>query len=197
MHDESLPTGMDDVIRELRRPVRLDSDFDQSVMRAVRAVPLHRRLGLWARMLRPRTVTVKPLPWAVAFAGLVCAAALGTVQLSRSMQRSAEFSGPPSSEVAAVENGILPVEFVLVAPAARKVAVVGDFNDWDSRHADFQAEHQGGGVWSVTASIPVGHHRYSFIVDDSLWIADPTAPRVAGDDFGLPASALVVGELGQ
>jgi hypothetical protein len=28
------------------------------------------------------------------------------------------------------------------------------------------------------APVPVGHHRYSFVVDDSLWVAGPTAPRV-------------------
>jgi hypothetical protein len=38
----------------------------------------------------------------------------------------------------------------------------------------------------------VGHHRYSFVVDDSLWVADPTAPRAADNDFGLPNSAIVV-----
>ncbi|HKO14932.1 MAG TPA: isoamylase early set domain-containing protein, partial [Gemmatimonadaceae bacterium] len=86
------------------------------------------------------------------------------------------------------------VQFVLVAPTARKVAVVGDFNDWDRAHAAFQAEHRGGGVWSVTAPIPVGHHRYSFVVDDSVWMADPAAPRIADDDYGLPSSVLVVSE---
>jgi 1,4-alpha-glucan branching enzyme len=85
------------------------------------------------------------------------------------------------------------VQFVLVAPTARKVSVVGDFNDWDASHQEFQAQHRGGGVWAVTAKVPVGHHRYSFVVDDSVWVADPTAPRVIDDDFGMPNSALVVG----
>src|SRR5262245_49054449 len=51
------------------------------------------------------------------------------------------------------------VQFVLVAPEARKVAVVGDFNGWDAEHKAYQAEHRGGGVWSVTAKLPPGHHR--------------------------------------
>ena len=84
------------------------------------------------------------------------------------------------------------VQFVLVAPDAKKVAVVGDFNGWDSRHAQYQAQHRGGGVWSVTAAVPVGHHRYSFVVDDSVWVADPAAPQVIDPDFGQPASAIVV-----
>jgi 1,4-alpha-glucan branching enzyme len=86
------------------------------------------------------------------------------------------------------------VQFVLVAPDAKKVSVVGDFNGWDASHVSFQAEHRGGGVWSVTAPVPIGHHRYSFVVDDSLWIADPTAPRVVDNDYGMANSAIVVQE---
>jgi 1,4-alpha-glucan branching enzyme len=83
---------------------------------------------------------------------------------------------------------------VLVAPDAKKVAVVGDFNGWDASHAGYQAQHRGGGVWSVTAPVPVGHHRYSFVVDDSVWVADPSAPRAVDADYGVPNSAIVVPE---
>ena len=85
------------------------------------------------------------------------------------------------------------VQFTLVAPDAKKVAVVGDFNSWDASHIAFQARHTGGGVWTVTAPVSVGHHRYSFVVDDSVWVADPMAPRANDNDFGLPKSAMVVG----
>ena len=50
--------------------------------------------------------------------------------------------------------------------------------------------HQG--VWSVTAPVPAGVHRYAFVVNGKEWVADPSAPRSASDDFGLPSSALVV-----
>jgi 1,4-alpha-glucan branching enzyme len=84
------------------------------------------------------------------------------------------------------------VQFVLVAPDAKKVAVVGDFNGWDASHAAYQAQHRGGGVWSVTAPVPLGHHRYSFVVDDSLWLPDPSAPRATDTDFGVTNSTIVV-----
>jgi hypothetical protein len=35
-------------------------------------------------------------------------------------------------------------------------------------------------------------HRYAFLVDGKQYVADPTAPRSSGDDFGMPSSALVV-----
>jgi 1,4-alpha-glucan branching enzyme len=85
------------------------------------------------------------------------------------------------------------VQFVLVAPDAKTVSVAGDFNGWDSSHPAFRAR-QRGGVWVVNAAVPAGHHRYSFVVDDSLWMADPVAPLVIDDDFGAANSALYVGD---
>ena len=178
---------------ELRRPVRLDESFDQRVMSAVRALPRH-RFGRWARALRPRTVTVSPVFSGIA-ATLLFAFALSAGHMIGSASRAAEADLDPvavtrDAHAAEAEQG---VQFVLVAPDARKVAVVGDFNDWDATHTGFQAEHRGGGVWSVTAVVPPGHHRYSFVVDDSLWVVDPAAPRAVDDDYGRPNSALVIG----
>ena len=180
--------------RELKEPVHLDASFDARVMAAVRALPRH-RFGVWMRMLRPRTITFSPV-----FSGLA-AAALFVVALS--MGRALGMSGAPDVNdgplgptpgAAVVNTSPRDVQFVLVAPNARKVAVVGDVNDWETAHAAYQAQHRGGGVWSVTAPVPVGHHRYSFVVDDSVWVTDPTAPRVLDEDYGRPNSALVVGE---
>lgn len=185
---------MQRVVAELRRPVQLDDEFDRNVMSAVRAMPRHRH-GAWTRALRPRTITVRPLISGIAAALLLAVTlsvghAIGTLRASRAGSSRPDVSvdrgvGPHATQ--------RPVQFVLVAPTARKVQVVGDFNDWDTTHAEFSAQHRGGGVWSVTATVPEGHHRYSFVVDDSLWVADPTAPKMLDDDFGMPNSALVVG----
>jgi hypothetical protein len=182
---------------ELRRPVRFGSAFDERVMAEVRGLPRH-RLGAWRRLLRPRTITVSPL-----FSGLA-AALLFAAAISTGHAIGSAGSDTARGSLSAVVTpsrggggGPHDVQFVLVAPTARKVAVVGDFNDWDSAHEAYQAEHRGGGVWSVTAPVPVGHHRYSFVVDDSVWVTDPTAPRIIDDDYGLPNSALVVGETGR
>jgi hypothetical protein len=182
------------VAGELRRPVGLDDEFDRGVMDAVRAMPRHRQRP-WTRMLRTRTITVSPVISGIA-AALLLAVALSAgrfIGLLRANRGSA-----PSEVATDRSGGTKPgarrsVQFVLVAPTARKVQVVGDFNDWDSSHQEYLAQHRGGGVWSVTAAIPEGHHRYSFVVDDSLWVTDPSAPRVLDDDYGLPNSALVVG----
>jgi 1,4-alpha-glucan branching enzyme len=83
------------------------------------------------------------------------------------------------------------VSFVLVAPAARSVKVVGDFNNWGLNDSALVATNNQG-VWSVTAPVPAGVHRYAFVVNEKQWVADPRAPRSGGDDFGMPSSALVV-----
>jgi len=92
---------------------------------------------------------------------------------------------------AATGSGPIAVQFVLVAPDAHSVAVVGDFNNWGLNDTALVAENHNG-VWSVSAPVPAGVHRYAFLVNGKQWVADPTAPRAAGDDFGQPSSALVV-----
>lgn len=185
---------IDRVAAELREPVRLDDHFDDQVMAEVRDMPRH-RFGTWARVLRPRTITVSPVLSAIAAMLLVAITlsvghAIGVARAARGSELRLDSSTDRGATHAPARRD---VQFVLVAPTARKVSVVGDFNDWDASHKEFQAQHRGGGVWSVTAKVPVGHHRYSFVVDDSVWVADPTAPRVIDDDFGMPNSALVVG----
>jgi 1,4-alpha-glucan branching enzyme len=133
----------------------------------------------------PRRFTITPLPWSLAAAAaLLFAAFFGAGVAKRSTIAAAlGFTSADSSH---------HVQFTLIAPDAKKVVVVGDFNAWDQTHAAYQAR-QSGGVWTVTAPVSAGHHRYSFVVDDSLWVADPMAPRANDTDFGLPKSALVVG----
>ena len=184
---------IDHIARELKREERVSSSFDVRVMRAVRDLPRHARLTLWSRLTTPRRITVTPLSWGLLAASLLVFAVAGTraVLVEESTNPSkpittALFAAPAKKQTPQA------VQFVLVAPDAKKVAVVGDFNGWDPKHASYQAQHRGGGVWSVTASVPVGHHRYSFVVDDSLWVADPIAPRAVDNDFGVTNSTLVV-----
>jgi len=184
-----------EIARELREPVPVSESFDARVMRAVRALPRH-RFGFWLRLTAPRTITIKPLTWGVLAASLIVFAAAGVPRAFGALHRATRPIATalfPSSAKAPVKSQ--RVQFVLVAPDAKKVAVVGDFNGWDAQHAEYQAKHRGGGVWSVTAPVPLGHHRYSFVVDDSVWVADPTAPRVVDNDFGTTNSAIVVEEL--
>jgi hypothetical protein len=182
---------MSRIARELQKPVRIDSSFDARVMGAVRKLPKHSRFGLWSRLTTPRSVMVSPLSWGLVAAAVAVFAVLGAMTFSDDVNRGATPFGHALFSSAA-KTQPQRVQFVLIAPDAKKVAVVGDFNGWDASHAAYQAQHRGGGVWSVTAPVPLGHHRYSFVVDDSLWMPDPTAPRATDSDFGVANSAIVV-----
>jgi len=164
---------IDGLARELRRDA-VSSDVDSRIMRAVRRTP---------RFLLPRRFVFRPLPWSIAASFALVSAGLLGATLGRFIL---------DDEAVAINDGVSYVQFVLVSPSARKVSVVGDFNSWDASHAQFQAKHSGGGVWTVTAPIPVGHHRYSFVVDDTLWVPDPNAPTAKDNYFGIPKSTLIV-----
>lgn len=190
--DDEVP--MNEIARELKAPVRLGASFDARVMAGVRGLPRHHRFGLWSRLTTPRrrTIMMTPLSYGLLAASIAMFALLGAAHAYVDLHRAAKplVSALTAKKAVPAQR----VQFVLVAPDAKKVAVVGDFNGWDASHAAYQAQHRGGGVWSVTAPVPVGHHRYSFVVDDSLWVADPTAPRVVDNDYGVENSALVVSE---
>jgi len=80
------------------------------------------------------------------------------------------------------------VTFALAAPAAGRVALIGDFNDWNPEANPLRRDD---GEWSVTLKLKPGRYRYSFVVDGSSWRADPRTPA-ADDDFGAPTSVITV-----
>ena len=83
------------------------------------------------------------------------------------------------------------VQFVFVAPSAQSVSLVGDFNNWEMGATPLSAG-PAQSVWTVRVRLPNGRHRYAFVVDDSTWARDPSAPPAAGDDFGVPSSVVTV-----
>jgi len=84
------------------------------------------------------------------------------------------------------------VQFVLDAPGARAVAVVGGFNGWDPQAAPLERV-PGTTVWTTTLLLTPGRYTYAFVVDDSTWVLDPRAPRAPDPDYGVDSSVLLVG----
>ncbi len=174
-------TTLEMVVQELQHPVHLDETFERRVMTRVRRLHAERRSrGLRGLVSSATRITHHP-GWAAALAaGIVAVATLGIMRTKPRVERAPSVAVP-----------LEPVQFVLVAPAARSVAVVGDFNDWGLGDSALVATNHEG-VWSVTAPVPAGVHRYAFVVNGKQWVADPSAPRSSSDDFGMPSSALVV-----
>lgn len=120
---------------------------------------------------------------------------LGTVAgMSAAVPSPASPAAPSSPAPGATAAAPRVVQFVFVAPAARQVALVGDFNGWDPRSTPLHRAAAGrGDVWAVELTLAPGRHAYAFVVDDSTWVADPGAARAPSDDFGAPSSVIVVG----
>ena len=83
-----------------------------------------------------------------------------------------------------------PVPFVLTAANAVRISIVGDFNDWDPAATPLQRVDGHG--WWVVVNLRPGRYRYSFVVDGTRWIADPSAPRSADNDFGTANSVVTI-----
>lgn len=179
------------VIEALKEPVAIDRAVDRRVMDEIAGLPAHeppasgiRAVTEWLR--RPRTVLVSPI------GGLAIAASLAAVVFAtaRLAQRGSSPSAEPSAVQLAPNTSV--IQFVLVAPEAASVSLVGDFNDWDLASTPL-VQSQGGGVWAVTVPLSPGRYRYSFLVDGTTWLQDPNGAPELEDEFGRPNSVLTVG----
>jgi hypothetical protein len=149
------------VTETLKARVDRSESFDQGVLDAVRDV----------RRARPRR---RLGAIGIGIGSLAAAAALAGLWLSRAVRLPVT----PSSVV-----------FELAAPSARRVALVGDFNDWDQARTPLARE---GDRWRATLSLPTGIYRYAFLVDGVRWVADPDKPGADDADFGQPISLLAM-----
>jgi len=73
--------------------------------------------------------------------------------------------------------------FYYYDPGAREVALVGSFNEWQSRDGEMVQIRPG--LWEGVLDVPVqGTHRYKFLIDRSRLINDPENPLRIEDGFG-------------
>lgn len=93
------------------------------------------------------------------------------------------FRNPPS---------VVPTQFILEAPRASRVALVGDFNAWNVDQTPLVRDPSSG-IWTVTVPLAPGRHVYAFMVDGTAWTLDPRAPAAQDPDFGTPSSVVLVG----
>jgi hypothetical protein len=82
-----------------------------------------------------------------------------------------------------------PVRFALRASPSARVALIGDFNDWDPSRSPLRQRQ---GEWTATVRLKPGRYSYSFVVNGSRWVADPHGAAVHDDDFGTPTSVITV-----
>jgi len=177
--------SLDPIIEILREPAGLRADLTDRVMSEVDRLPPPGIAALDRVRWWRRTWTIRLSP----VRGLGLAAGLAVLALGVHLAgRRAGPATPPGAERAPEGQ---PIQFVLIAPEAQAVAVVGDFNDW-SMSATPLARTLGDGVWHVTIPLGPGRYRYAFVVNGAIWRNDPEAPA-AEDEFGRANSVVTVG----
>jgi len=161
-HDEIRDPVLQRAIAELRRPVTLDAEVERRALARIRAGS-----GSGRPSLR------------LAWLGGALAAGIAFLLFAR----------PPAPRHPTV-SGTRPVLIRLAAPASR-VAVVGDFNDWDPAATPLRRGGDGA-TWTVELHLKPGRYHYTFLIDGRRWASDPDGPRAVESDFGAPVSVLTV-----
>ncbi|KPJ79065.1 MAG: hypothetical protein AMJ54_00645 [Deltaproteobacteria bacterium SG8_13] len=79
--------------------------------------------------------------------------------------------------------------FVLYRPDASLVEIAGSFSEWERIPLGRIGKS---GYWEITLALPIGEHRFSYIIEGRERIPDPTVLLKEGDDFGGSNSVLRV-----
>lgn len=175
------------VAGKLREPVHADDTFETRAMTAVRAAAreqsglVTRRRSWWMR----RSVRLTPVA-ALAMAAGIAAVAVLAARSNR--------PNTPAQVTAAQPDTVHVVRFMLLAPGATQVSLVGSFNQWE-KGATLLEPGSESGAWAVTLPLPAGRHEYAFVVRDASgerWVADRFGQRVR-DEFGVESSVMSVG----
>jgi len=204
MHDEA-----DETIERIAAALRPLPDVDPAQRaRVLVAVAAERERDRERRATRARTIRILGTASTVLAAGLVGAlwmrasvpaptAPRATVAVAASPAVATPSMESPTEARLATHGAdgisLQRVQLVFRAPAARHVAVVGDFNGWDVT-ATSMSRDPATGMWSQTVALRPGRHVYAFVVDDSVWMRDPRTPAAPDADFGRPGSVLLVGQ---
>lgn len=125
-------------------------------------------------LTRPRVIRVAPAPAFAVFALLLLMAAFPWIR----------GSSPDRAD------DTVYVQLFLEAPAARSVAIAGDFNGW-SPTINLE-DRDGDGVWSGRLAVPPGIYEYMFVLDGSRWVTDPHAEWYSDDGFGNRNAVLAI-----
>ena len=82
-----------------------------------------------------------------------------------------------------------PVTFICIAPVAKSVSLIGDFNDWHPTSHRLKRQHDG--AWLIEVELNHGHHHYQFYVDGKPTL-DPRAQGIARNEENEKVSMIAV-----
>lgn len=192
------------IIQDMRADEQLDADFEERVMMAVHSqtqdshidtdiIRRNNKAGGWWR--NSYTIHISPVAGFAIAAGFAFIVLLGNLAIQSHFSReiNIESALPVTTVNATTPDTVHILRFVLMAPDAQSVSIVGDFNGWDKTATPLTTAARPG-VWTTSIVLPPGRHEYAFIVRDGSqerWVLDPTSGTVH-DDFDTESSVVVV-----
>lgn len=119
----------------------------------------------------------------------------GTDEATESFSYTVRSATTEESRPAGVIDGInyqtdaTKVTLSLLAPLKTNVYVVGDFTNWEIDPA-YQMKKDGEHFWIEVSGLTSGEeYAYQYLVDETIWIADPHADKILDpDDQWIPES---------
>jgi hypothetical protein len=193
----------DEVIERVSRALRASpaaTPDPRAVARVLAAVWESPRPSAWRRVLdrwRMPTFTrlgvVAMAGGALALGFLVRGLMVPATEASLAATPVAPAGAAPGAPVVLASNDgerLIPTQFILDDATARRVSVVGDFNEW--KPGETPLVRLANGVWTATVPLPAGRHVYAFVLDDTLFVPDPRAPKAGDADYGREGSVVMV-----
>ena len=117
-------------------------------------------------------------------AGFEDYAALAAEVLEMETARPVEVGPRPSAPTVTPEG----VVFAIEAPDARRVQLLGDFNDWTLDGNEMTAA---GPIWTSVVKLDPGRYRYRYVID-GRWQSDPLNAEVEPAPYGGVNSVFVL-----
>jgi hypothetical protein len=192
------PLPVERIAEALREPVPVRAPWRAALLDGIARLPtptMSDGRGVRRWRLRPITAIAAGLACALAGAG-VATLIMGhgrrvvSPDALTSLTSTMPLPGELARENETTQPGRQLVRFVLVAPYAARVSLVGDFNGWNPSKMPMRRSTDGR-AWLLDVPLPPGRHVYAFVVDGDV-TADPAAPRAGDDDFGVPNSVVLV-----
>ena len=87
------------------------------------------------------------------------------------------------------KNNIRTISFMYLAPQAKEVTIMGDFNGWDPKTHPMQKYPDG--AWRVDVLLTHGHHQYLLIVDGQPTL-DPRGQGISRNEKNERVSMVAV-----
>jgi 1,4-alpha-glucan branching enzyme len=96
---------------------------------------------------------------------------------------------PGGNDRYSAKKSAKPVNFICVAPEAKHVSIVGDFNGWNPGANPMKRLPDGG--WHTQVPLSHGHHRYLFYIDGNRRL-DPRAQGITRTDENERVSIVAI-----